>query len=959
MLKTRRILVAGDHGFDYDLYLATNEDNPPPGAPPTDIRVTVGGAGISLRVLQAVAMRLGAAGDKGSGEARLEVGFASTPGGTVGPPSLALWQKSRFGKLGRTPDDEDEQVWRTQRSMSLGAVSTPHPFPTAPLPEAAPESFQPDVVLVEDNAGGYRFLVPAWLQPLVEMEPRPTTGKSTTVKPTNDQPTTVKSTIDAPLPRWIVLKTSAPVGHGSFWWALAGSQELADRLVVIVSIKDLRRSEIRVSQGISWERTALDLSRELEQSPALEGLRHARHVIVTMLGEGALWMERVDGVGEAGDTRRYSLIFDPGHMEGEWSREICGSTGDAYGYHSTLAAAIAAHLVLAEPKDLEKSLGVGIQNGLRAMRLLRAFGHGPVKSPGFPAEALAEVVLQSDPGKLGEALPKVPHADWSRLGTFGRIPVPHPAEIHRDVPTETASGKVCSPRTEWRILESGDGGRAVQQPLYGLGRRVALLGLDALANVPYARFGDLFTVDRDEIEALRNVQRLLQDYERSTDNTKPLSIAVFGPPGAGKSFGVKQVAKTVLEEKKQAFLEFNLSQFSDPKDLVGALHQVRDKVLDGKIPVVFWDEFDSRELYWLQFLLAPMQDGKFQEGQITHPIGRCIFVFAGATSHHFDCFGPPEHPWSDDPQVVKEHREARAAFQFKKGPDFKSRLHGCLNVLGPNPLDPAQSQGRPWTDVCFPVRRAVLLRSWLGLMSPKKRKDRKRLNIEPGLLAALLEVGRYKHGARSMEKIVTTIKLGGTEGYHRSALPTDEVLDMNLGNTAQFKEIMDQPRMFQQQAWELAEAIHGAWLLLAVPGSDYKTDFKRLPPEAKGDNYAAAVRIPNLLGLVGLQLVKLTDNQPAVDGVADILQKHLALLSEEEHEAWMEVKKANGWTCAPRPKDKTEENAQRRARTHHCLVPYASLAVEDQAKDSMNITIIPTVAELAKFKIVARRPPAA
>ena len=174
--------------------------------------------------------------------------------------------------------------------------------------------------------------------------------------------------------------------------------------------------------------------------------------------------------------------------------------------------------------------------------------------------------------------------------------------------------------------------------------RVALLGTAALDNVPHARFGRLFTADRDEIEALRNLKRLMEAYADAEDETRPLSLAVFGPPGAGKSFGIKQIAETVIEERRRAVLEFNLSQFDDPADLIGAFHQVRDRVLDGKLPLVFWDEFDSQDYRWLQFLLAPMQDGRFQEGQITHPIGRCVFVFAGATSYTCENFGPPDSP---------------------------------------------------------------------------------------------------------------------------------------------------------------------------------------------------------------------------------------------------------------------------------------------------------------------------
>ncbi len=313
MGNTAKILVTGDYGFDYDVYLPTDDDNPRPGAPPARIGVSVGGAGIALRVLDEVRAQL--AGTAGSPLAapRLEVGFSGKDSGVTSPPTAALWQKFKFGKLGRTPAEEGAEVWRIRRSLSLGAVSGSHELPSAELPPTVSGDFKPDVVLVEDNVGGFRFQKPDWL------------------------------TADGKATSWIVLKTSAPICHGAFWWALSGPAEFRDRLVVVVSIRDLRTSEIRVSQGISWERTALDLARELSQSPLLEGLRRARHVIVTLHGEGALWMERIASGEDGLEQHRFRLFFDPGYMEGEWSREVCGSDGDAYGFHSTLAASMAAH----------------------------------------------------------------------------------------------------------------------------------------------------------------------------------------------------------------------------------------------------------------------------------------------------------------------------------------------------------------------------------------------------------------------------------------------------------------------------------------------------------------------------------------------------------------------------------------------------------------------------------------
>src|ERR1035437_5860731 len=121
--------------------------------------------------------------------------------------------------------------------------------------------------------------------------------------------------------------------------------------------------------------------------------------------------------------------------------------------------------------------------------------------------------------------------------------------------------------------------------------------------------GALFTVDRSEIESIRTLEALIRKYDQGKVQPKPLSIGVFGPPGAGKSFGVKALGKAVLGEKVP-FLEFNLSQFKSPDELVGAFHRVRDAVLGGITPVAFWDEFDSQTYTWLQYRSEERRVGK-------------------------------------------------------------------------------------------------------------------------------------------------------------------------------------------------------------------------------------------------------------------------------------------------------------------------------------------------------------
>jgi hypothetical protein len=238
----------------------------------------------------------------------------------------------------------------------------------------------------------------------------------------------------------------------------------------------------------------------------------------------------------------------------------------------------------------------------------------------------------------------------------------------------------------------------------------------------------------------------------------------------------------------------------------------------------------------------------------THPIGRCIFVFAGATSYTFDHF-------------IREGDDIE--WKRQKGPDFASRLQGYLNVLGPNPRQrwvPAEGKDRDrgeWkvdlTDICFPVRRAVLLRSWFGLVAEHKND---RLEMDASLLAALLEVDQYQHGARSMERIVTRIK-AGPKPYSRSSLPPDDLLGLDV-SLEDFREILSRSRDFETAAEKLAPSIHGFYLDLSHKEHwrlPYDMPYDQLPAPVKADNIAAARRIPWILGLAGLYLIQVPEPQ--------------------------------------------------------------------------------------------------
>jgi len=267
----------------------------------------------------------------------------------------------------------------------------------------------------------------------------------------------------------------------------------------------------------------------------------------------------------------------------------------------------------------------------------------------------------------------------------------------------------------------------------------------------------LKTADRAENESFRSIRNLMQEYINSKSAARPLSIAVFGFPSSGKSFGVTEVAESVAPGQVVR-LDFNVSQFRSPSDLINVFHKARDIALEGKIPLVFFDEFDSPfegKLGWLKYFLAPMQDGTFRDGESVHPIGKSIFVFAGGINNTFEAFSGDDLKESEKEHAIQEFKNA-------KGPDFISRLRGYVNILGPNPVSS--------DDTVFIIRRAMLLRSLLERKAKQLFDSNNHARIDEGVLRALIKVPAYSHGARSIEAIIDMSMLNGRTCWEQAFL---------------------------------------------------------------------------------------------------------------------------------------------------------------------------------------------
>jgi hypothetical protein len=123
--------------------------------------------------------------------------------------------------------------------------------------------------------------------------------------------------------------------------------------------------------------------------------------------------------------------------------------------------------------------------------------------------------------------------------------------------------------------------------------------------------------------------------------------------------------------------------------------------------------------------------------------------------------------------------------------------------------------------------------------------------------------------------------------------------------------------------------------------------YEGLIPELKADNQEAAKRIPSVLELVGLSAVRKTKpgdpNEKTDSKVLTILEKHIELLSEAEHDGWMEYKQLTGWIRGDRDSGK---------KMHPGLVPYQELTDQEKQKDRDAVRHYPDVLEKVDYKIV-------
>ncbi len=261
--------------------------------------------------------------------------------------------------------------------------------------------------------------------------------------------------------------------------------------------------------------------------------------------------------------------------------------------------------------------------------------------------------------------------------------------------------------------------------------------------------GHLRTTDPAEIGPILTLQSVMNSYVTKENYQRPLCIGVFGPPGSGKSFAVKEVARVIGKKSVDNpfdFFEFNLTQFASPDEINSSIDLVRASVAKGRVPITFWDEFDCRydghEFGYLRYFLPSMQDGVTYVHGTPYYIGRSIFVFAGGV----------KSSWEGMEALLKVDDAAQlASAKTLKIPDFMSRLRVVLDVDGIEIAEHLLGDTAAKTEL-EELRRVLLKRAFI-IAHQMDTHWKKAARKTSGLLLRLL-LADYKFGARSIEAVI-------------------------------------------------------------------------------------------------------------------------------------------------------------------------------------------------------------
>ncbi|HEY1600944.1 MAG TPA: AAA family ATPase [Pirellulales bacterium] len=141
---------------------------------------------------------------------------------------------------------------------------------------------------------------------------------------------------------------------------------------------------------------------------------------------------------------------------------------------------------------------------------------------------------------------------------------------------------------------------------------------------------DYATLNHKHIIDVREVLQNINRYRDDPSLSRPLNFLLLASPGSGKSQLIKSLVKQIGNQFV-GYVPYNMATMQGKDDLGRVLDAARNITIEGKLPIVFLDEFDSHDSNY-PLLLPLLWDGELDVGNRELRLGRVVFFLAGSRS---------------------------------------------------------------------------------------------------------------------------------------------------------------------------------------------------------------------------------------------------------------------------------------------------------------------------------------
>jgi hypothetical protein len=224
------------------------------------------------------------------------------------------------------------------------------------------------------------------------------------------------------------------------------------------------------------------------------------------------------------------------------------------------------------------------------------------------------------------------------------------------------------------------------------------------------------TLDAKHFDDIQIKIKEIREFAHDRTRRRPMNVLLYAEPGSGKSHFAKCLAKAMSGDRISPVV-CNMASAQVAAELANAIDSVRDLKVADRLPLLFLDEFDSRDENFA-LLLPLLWDGEIAVGHRLLQTGRIVILLAGSRIESM------RSTTSTTPSPPKLR-------------DLLSRVNGGeLNI--------PKLEERKVDKVCLAI---ALLRARFS-----------RLETVPWALLRFVADTKFSHGARSIANLVDSIR---------------------------------------------------------------------------------------------------------------------------------------------------------------------------------------------------------